>query len=119
MTGGAKNSARRGRCCSIELIRAGFEPFRARGIPKFIVRTKGGRHIRSAMARPRRGSKPARANDGANHAAWLAEFLAPPVLGLAKSVAPFADTPSWSGTDCVKTLLGANMGKSMEPRWRH
>ncbi len=24
-----------------ELIRAGFEPFRARGIPKFIVRIKG------------------------------------------------------------------------------
>ena len=94
MTGGAKNSARRRRCCSIELIRAGFEPFRVRGIPKFIVRTKGGRHIRSVMARPRRGSKPARANDRANHAVWRAEFLAPPVLGLAKSVAPIAHSPT-------------------------
>jgi hypothetical protein len=42
MTGGAKNWARRGRCFSTELIRALFEPFRVRGIPKFIVRTKGG-----------------------------------------------------------------------------
>jgi hypothetical protein len=62
----------------IELIRAGFEPFRARGIPKSIVRTKDGCRIRSMMSRPRRGSKPARANDRANHATRRAEFFALP-----------------------------------------
>jgi hypothetical protein len=41
MTGGAKNSARRRRSCSIELIRAGFEPFRVRGIPNLLFVPNG------------------------------------------------------------------------------
>src|SRR5260370_17960780 len=52
-----------------------------------MVHTKGGRHILSVMARPRRGENPAGPNDRANHATWRAEFFAPPVMGRRRPVA--------------------------------
>jgi hypothetical protein len=66
--GGAKNSARRGHDCSIELVRAGFEPFRARATSERLEyrlnrcdhETVPRHH--STLSRPRSGSKPARDN---------------------------------------------------------
>jgi len=67
LTGGAKNSARRGRGCSTA-NRAGFEPFRACGIAAALpnltgtVATTGVSLYHSVMPPPRNGSKPARDN---------------------------------------------------------
>ena len=64
--GGARNSARRGRDCSIELVRAGFEPFRARASSERLEyrlnRCDNGRvpKYHSILSHPRRGSQPAR-----------------------------------------------------------